>query len=121
MLNIGQDVGIDGCAVLRPEGELDAFTATPFRRAIADMATSARLVIDLSEVAFIDSAGLGALVGGIRRTRELGGQVSVSCNRPGLLRVLRNTGFDTFVTVADTLDEAVWAVEASPHQRSGTQ
>ncbi len=106
MLHIGQDVRIDGCAVLRPEGDLDAFTATPFRRAIADMVTSPRLVIDLSAVAFIDSAGLGALIGGIRRTREMGGQVCVSCNRPGLLRVLHSTGFDTFVTVVDTLDEA---------------
>ncbi len=41
-----------------------------------------RLVIDLSRVPFIDSAGLGALIGGIRRTRELGGQVAVACSRP---------------------------------------
>lgn len=106
MLNIGQDRTPDGCVVLRPEGELDAFTVSPFRRAMADMATSPRLVIDLSAVGFIDSAGLGALVGGIRRTQELGGRVSVACSRPSLLRVLRSMGFDQIVTIATSLEDA---------------
>lgn len=54
----------------------------------------------------MDTAGLGALVGGIRRTKELGGQVSVACSRPGLTRVLTTTGLDSIVTVVPNLDEA---------------
>jgi anti-sigma B factor antagonist len=50
------------------------------------------------------------LIGGIRRTRELGGDVAVACDRPTLVRLLRTTGFDRIVTVADTVDEAIAAL-----------
>jgi anti-sigma B factor antagonist len=54
----------------------------------------------------VDSAGLGALIGGIRRAREAGGDVAVCCNRPTLVRLLHTTGFDRIVTVTDTVAEA---------------
>jgi anti-sigma B factor antagonist len=91
-------------------GELDAFTVSQFRQALADLATSQRLVIDMSGIPFVDSAGLGALIGGIRRTRELGGDVAVACNRPTLVRLLRTTGFDRIVTVAETVEDAATAL-----------
>src|ERR1700722_14412751 len=66
----------DGYPVCKPQGELDAFTVSQFRQALADLASSSILVIDMSGVPFVDSAGLGALIGGIRRTREHGGDVA---------------------------------------------
>ena len=45
----------------------------------------------------MDSAGLGALIGGIRRAREAGGDVAVACSRPTLTRLLHTTGFDRIV------------------------
>ncbi|MGH9075802.1 MAG: STAS domain-containing protein, partial [Acidimicrobiales bacterium] len=62
----------DGYTLCRPVGELDAFTVSQFRQALGDLASTPRLLIDLSAVPFVDSAGLGALIGGIRRARELG-------------------------------------------------
>ena len=106
MLEIHQDVTPEGYTICRPIGELDAFTVSQFREALAEVATNRRLLIDMSAVPFVDSAGLGALIGGIRRARELGGQVAVACNRPTLVRLLRTTGFDRIVTVADTVEEA---------------
>ena len=55
----------------------------------------------------MDSAGLGALIGGIRRAREHGGEVAVACSRPTLTRLLHTTGFDRIVPVTETLDAAV--------------
>lgn len=101
----------EGYTLCRPVGELDAFTVTQFRQALADLATAPRLLIDMSAVPFLDSAGLGALIGGIRRSRELGGDVAVACNRPTLVRLLRTTGFDRIVTVADTMEEAAAAFQ----------
>ena len=106
MLNINQEETTDGFVICRPVGELDAFTVSQFRQALADLASSKRLVIDMSGIPFVDSAGLGALIGGIRRTRELGGDVAVSCDRPTLVRLLRTTGFDRIVSVTETVDEA---------------
>ncbi len=101
-----------GYTLCRPIGELDAYTVTSFREALGELAQHARVVIDLSEVPFMDSAGLGALIGGIRRAREHGGEVAVACSRPTLTRLLHTTGFDRIVPVTETLDAAVDALGA---------
>ena len=100
----------DGYTVCRPVGELDAYTVSSFLDALGRLASSRKLLIDMSEVPFVDSAGLGALIGGIRRTREAGGEVAVCCNRPTLVRLLHTTGFDRIVTVAETIDDAAAAL-----------
>lgn len=96
----------------RPVGELDAYTVGQFREALTGLATTSRLVIDLSAVPFMDSAGLGALIGGIRRTRENSGEVSVACSRPTLTRLLHTTGFDRIVPVSESLADAIAAFDA---------
>ncbi|HMK96188.1 MAG TPA: STAS domain-containing protein, partial [Acidimicrobiales bacterium] len=111
VLNIEQEQTADGFTICRPVGELDAFTVSQFRQALAEIASQPRLIIDMSGVPFVDSAGLGALIGGIRRARELGGDVVVVCNRPSLVRTLRTTGFDRIVTLTDNIDDAKAAFE----------
>lgn len=111
MLTIHQDETADGVIICRPVGELDAFTVSQFRQALAELASNKRMVIDMSGIPFVDSAGLGALIGGIRRTRELGGDVSVACDRPTLVRLLKTTGFDRIVSVTETVDEAIAALD----------
>ena len=106
----------DGYTICRPVGELDAFTVSQFRQALAELASTPRLLIDMAGVPFVDSAGLGALIGGIRRSREMGGDVAVSCSRPTLTRLLRTTGFDRIVTVAETIEEAAAALENTASQ-----
>lgn len=105
MLHIQLDEG-DGYTICRPVGELDAYTVGQFRESLGELASKPKLLIDMSEVPFVDSAGLGALIGGIRRAREVGGDVAVCCNRPTLTRLLHTTGFDRIVTVTETVDEA---------------
>ena len=114
MLTIEFDETEYGYAICRPIGELDAFTVSQFRQTLAELASTPRLLIDMSGVPFLDSAGLGALIGGIRRARENGGDVAVACNRPTLTRLLRTTGFDRIVTVADSIQEAAAALVAEP-------
>ncbi len=98
----------------RPVGDLDAYTVSQFREALAELAAVKRLLIDLSEVPFMDSAGLGALIGGIRRAREAEGEVSVACSRPTLTRLLHTTGFDRIVPVTETVNEAAEALINPP-------
>lgn len=108
MLDITIDDNTDGdYVVCRPAGELDAYTVGQFRETLSELSSRPRLVIDLSEVPFMDSAGLGALIGGIRRVREAEGKVAVACSRPALTRLLHTTGFDRIVPVTETLEDAV--------------
>ena len=90
-----------------------SWTPTPssqFREALGGLASKQYLLIDLSAVPFMDSAGLGALIGGIRRAREAGGDVAVACSRPTLTRLLHTTGFDRIVSVTETVDDAAAAL-----------
>ena len=96
--------------ILRLSGELDTYRAPHARRAFADVAASGLAVVDLTEVPFIDSAGLGALIGGIRRIRERSGDVAVFGAQPQVCRMLRRTGVDRFVRLESTLQEAIAAL-----------
>jgi anti-anti-sigma factor len=107
-----QDAGT--YTLCRPVGELDAYTVGQFREALAELAVLPRVLIDLSEVPFMDSAGLGALIGGIRRAREADGEVTVACSRPTLTRLLHTTGFDRIVPVTETVDDAIEALLNAP-------
>jgi anti-sigma B factor antagonist len=99
--------GDEGCTIFHPVGELDAFTVAMLRERLAGLGAVSALVVDLSDVPFIDSSGLGALIGGIRRARELGGDVAVVCARPSVNRLLATTGFDRIASVTPSFDEAL--------------
>lgn len=105
MLEINIQRG-EAYTLCRPVGELDAYTVGQFREALTGLAEEPQVLIDLSEVPFMDSAGLGALIGGIRRARENEGDVVVACSRPTLTRLLHTTGFDRIVPVTESIEEA---------------
>ena len=100
--------------VSRPVGELDAFTVGQFRETLTELGGSRRLIIDLSGVPFLDSAGLGALIGGVRRAREAGGDVAVYGARPAVARLLHTTGFDRVASVSESENDAAKALADSP-------
>lgn len=101
----------DDYTVLVPIGDVDAYTVDQFREAIGSVVEAEQLLVDLTEVPFMDSAGLGALINGIRRNRDHGGSIAVVCN-PALNRLLHTTGFDRIVPVTESREEAVVALEA---------
>ena len=104
------------CAVLRVTGEVDVYTAPALRERIRELSArgAVHLIADLTQVDFLDSTGLGALVGGLKRLREDGGSLALVITTPRVLRVFQVTGltkaFTTWPSVTD-------AVTADPHWR----
>ena len=96
---------------LCPEGELDAYSVAQFREAFAELGAEPRLIVNLAGVQFMDSAGLGALIGGIRKVRDNDGRIAVFCDRANITRLLHTTGFDRIVPVKEDLGEAVSALD----------
>lgn len=94
--------------VLAVAGELDVYTAPALRTEIGDRIASGqnRLVVDLTDVEFVDSTGLGILVAGLTASREAGGDLSLVCSRPSLLKLLKITGLDEVFDVHPTAAEA---------------
>ena len=99
----------DGTVVVTVLGEIDVNDAADLRRVIADAVSQvrpARLQVDLRHVPFVDSSGLGALIGGYRHALAAGAQLMLLNPSPFVLSLLQITGMDTVLTVAFTEREA---------------
>lgn len=102
------DDHIDGDrAVLTVSGEVDVYTAPTLREhiltAIGEGATT--VVVDLNDVAFMDSTGLGILVGALKRLRQADGTLHVVCSSEPVLKIFRVTGLmDVFGVVPSASD-----------------
>jgi anti-sigma B factor antagonist len=95
-------------------GEIDIATAARLRERLFELAAGGGpLVADLDQVRFIDSAGLGALVGAAKRATAHGGSLHVVCARPKVRQLFRLTGLDRRLPPARTLDEALDALMAA--------
>ncbi len=102
------------CVVVTAGGEIDLHTATGLARAVDEsLPSSPCLVIDMSRVTFVDSTGLGVLIGARNRARQGGGAV-VLVHPPNLVRrLLVGTQLQQTFPVFDTLDEALASIRAT--------
>lgn len=66
----------DGVKVIRVEGELDTFGTRAFHDELGRFGSGDRLVVDLANLSFVDSAGLHALFGVGRTAKEVGASVA---------------------------------------------
>jgi anti-anti-sigma factor len=87
-------------------GNLENLTVGEFREDMALVHDGTRVIFDMSAVPFVDSAGLGALIGAIRRIRELNGEAVVCAVRPTVARVLDLVGLNRIVPVVGNVREA---------------
>jgi anti-sigma B factor antagonist len=94
--------------VLQPQGEIDFATGPQLKDAITEalVAGDVNLVVDLLKVDFIESTGLGALIGGRRRAHALKGSLCLVCTEDQMLKIFRITGLDKVFAIYDTLDQA---------------
>ena len=104
-----------GYAIVTAAGEIDISTVTRLRERLFELAASGRpLVVDLDQVSFIDSAGLGALVGTANRAAAHGGSLYAACDRPKIRELFRLAGLDCRIPLARTLDEALGGDSSTP-------
>ena len=104
------------CAVLQVTGEVDVYTAPLLRERIQELAAggAVHLIADLGPVDFIDSTGLGVLVGGLKRLRGDGGSLALVITTPRILRVFEMTGLTKALAVWPSASDAI---TADPHWR----
>jgi anti-sigma B factor antagonist len=83
-------------ATLRLDGRLNLVAAPRLRAAVDDVVQSGatRVVLDLSAVTFMDSSGLGALIAGLKVTRQAGGDLRIAGVTEQVASVLRLTNLD---------------------------
>jgi anti-sigma B factor antagonist len=101
----------DGKTIVAVGGEIDVYTAPKLRDKITELVGqgSYHLVVDMQQVEFLDSTGLGVLVGGLKKVRAHDGSLRLVCNQDRLLKIFRITGLAKVFVIHETADEALAA------------
>src|ERR1700733_12039033 len=105
-----------GFTVIAVGGEIDVYSAPKLREKLISLVESGsyHLVIDMEAVEFLDSTGLGVLVGGLKRVRAHDGWIDLVCTQGRILRIFRITGLSRVFNIYDSVAEAIAAHAAPP-------
>jgi anti-sigma B factor antagonist len=103
---------VDGKTIVSVGGEIDVYTAPKLRDKITELVADGRyhIVIDMEAVEFLDSTGLGVLVGGLKKVRAHDGSLELVCTQDRLLKIFRITGLAKVFAIHGSADSAVASV-----------
>ena len=92
----------DGLLCVYLYGEIDHHSAVALREELDSLLMHRRprrFVVDLARIEFMDSAGLGLLMGRLRLVRELGGVMALTAPNPRVMKILRLAGMERFFEI----------------------
>lgn len=111
-INLTLDSRVEGgWAVVDVKGEIDLHTAPKLREQINELLETGHkhIALNLESLDFMDSTGLGVLIGGLKRLKENGGTLALVAPQHPVQRVLNVTGLTKVFPIHDTVDEAMQA------------
>ncbi|HMC52139.1 MAG TPA: STAS domain-containing protein [Acidimicrobiales bacterium] len=111
-MDLSLDVGErNGFTVLAVHGEVDVYTAPRLRERLVELVSQGKrqIVVDLEAVDFLDSTGLGVLVGGLKRLRSHDGDLTLVCTQQRILKVFEITGLTKVFAIHDSVEAATRA------------
>ena len=99
----------DGLTVITVEGEIDVYTAPKLREKLIDLVNKGNfhLIVNMEKVEFLDSTGLGVLVGGLKRVRAHDGTLDLVCTQERILKIFRITGLTKVFGIHGSVQEAI--------------
>lgn len=102
---------VDGKTIISVGGEIDVYTAPKLRDKITELVAAGvyDIVVDMGAVEFLDSTGLGVLVGGLKKVRAHDGTLQLVCSQDRLLKIFRITGLAKVFVIHESADEALAA------------
>ena len=91
------------------EGEVDVYTAPQLKQHLIAIleGPNKKVLIDLTSVDYLDSTALGVLIGGLKRLKEIGGEMILVCPTPRIHRVFEITGLDKIFLIYQSEAEAL--------------
>ena len=99
----------NGTSIVTLRGEIDVYTAPRLRQTLIDLveggATS--IVVDMEKVDFLDSTGLGVLVGGLKRVKDKEGTMKLVATQDRILKIFDITGLSKVFPIFGSLDQAL--------------
>jgi anti-sigma B factor antagonist len=106
---LSEESAADGAHVMNVSGEIHVSTAAEFtqRLSAAIDRGNTTIVLDMSNVVFIDSTGLSVLLNGLRLVTQMQGRLALVCTNPTVLRLFQITSLDTTFDIFDDRAKAV--------------
>ncbi len=100
-----------GVQVVGVAGYVDFDAAPELKRAIVRLMDDGHrhFIVDLSQAGFIDSTGIGVLVGALKRLRDAGGSLVVVCPSEDMLKLFRVIGLEDVVPIYRSREHAIGA------------
>jgi anti-sigma B factor antagonist len=108
-MELGIDVhNQDSYAVVDVNGEIDVYTAPKLREKLIELVSegSHNVVVNLEGVDFLDSTGLGVLVGALKRVKAHDGTLALVCTQDKILKIFKITGLTKVFPIHDSVEEA---------------
>ncbi|MBD2573610.1 STAS domain-containing protein [Arthrospira platensis FACHB-971] len=104
----------DNYQIFRLTGLLDAFSEGTFRKIMSKCIDNGpkHIVLDLSQIDFVDSSGLGALVQLVKKAQTNGGTLQIVSN-PRVTQTVKLVRLEKFLSLQQTVEDAVAAVPKS--------
>ena len=111
-MELGIDVRkIESHAVVDVSGEIDVYTAPKLREKLIELVSEGTydMVVNLEGVDFLDSTGLGVLVGALKRVKAHDGSLSIVCTQDKILKIFKITGLTKVFPIHSSVEEAAGA------------
>ena len=107
-VNVRELNGKQPVSVVDLNGEIDVYTSPKVKETLSDLIDKGHysLVINLENVRYIDSTGLGVLIGGLKRVREHSGSVHLVCTNPQIKKIFDITGLAKIFGIFDSEQKA---------------
>jgi anti-sigma B factor antagonist len=101
------------CPVLAIKGEIDVYSAPDFKQAVVGLIDDGtrHVILDMSDVTYMDSSGFSTLLSATKRLRPEGGALHLVGTRPTVQRILHLTRLDTVLELHPDVDDALQATE----------
>ena len=108
-MELGIDVRKVGShSIVDVKGEIDVYTAPKLREKLIELVSegSYDVVVNLEGVDFLDSTGLGVLVGALKRVKAHDGSLSLICSQDKILKIFKITGLTKVFSIHSSEGEA---------------
>lgn len=108
MIEFAVETREDGIGVVTPEGRLNMVSARRLKEILSELVDNgtSKIVVDLGETTFLDSSGLGALIGGLKSARQAGGDLRIARVSPSVMTVFELTNLDRVLRARESVDGA---------------
>ena len=96
--------------LVKVKGELDHHAAEKIKMAVDEKIRSTNavnIIFDFTELSFMDSSGLGVIMGRYKKVRTLGGKILVYGVNAGIFRIMEMSGIDKIIKISPSYEKAV--------------